>query len=354
MKTKGSFLEDIGGVKTARKEADSLALTTAILRNEPIKSTNSSRLLKLAKKNKVLLRAASVLQLPQAELDTAERGVEEAMKLYDLMGRAFETHGLSFAIIKTFDSVPDVGHDVDFLVSSPKEMTAAKSLLMTEYKADPQGLTHCDKLLGKFSCFLPGFDHDFELYPTISQLGEVHLDPGRVMKDRRKAVVEGREVWLTSDPDRVLIRVIHAMFRHNFLKLSDILDFLELTRGCTSTEVLDRIEKAHIQDAFLFYLASIGRFLSACKFENEGFSEMSRAAERRFGRDRLGLFRRDRLVLPYRIPTMGLVMLFLLKGARDASSGKWKSALKCFVAPSLIILDFVSAAFRSGGRGMVW
>ncbi|OLD03379.1 MAG: hypothetical protein AUJ07_06905 [Crenarchaeota archaeon 13_1_40CM_3_53_5] len=101
-------------------------------------------------------------------------------------------------------------------------------------------------------------------------------------------------------------------------------------------------------------MASIGRFLSACQFESARFAEMSHAAEKRFGADRLGLFRRDRLVLPYRIPTMGLVMLFLLKGARDASSGRRKSALKCLVAPPLIVIDFVSAAFRSSGRGMVW
>ncbi|OLE76450.1 hypothetical protein AUG19_03000 [archaeon 13_1_20CM_2_54_9] len=354
MRMRGSFLEDIGGVKTARKEADSLVLTEAILKNKPIKSAGSSRLVKLAKKNKVLLRAAAVLQLPATEMSDAKRGVDEAMRLYDLMSNAFETQGLSFAIIKTFDSMPDVGHDVDFLVSSPREMAAAKFLLLGNYKADPQGRTHCDKLLGKFSCFLPGFKHDFELYPTISQLGETHLDPARVMKDRQKAKVEGRGVWLTSDPDRVLIRVIHAMFRHNFLKLSDILDFLELTRGVTPREVLDRVENAHIQEAFLFYLASIGRFLSACQFESARFAEMSHAAEKRFGADRLGLFRRDRLVLPYRIPTMGLVMLFLLKGARDASSGRRKSALKCLVAPPLIVIDFVSAAFRSSGRGMVW
>src|SRR5207245_10910808 len=149
---------------------------------EPIKSKNSSRLLKLAKKNKVLLRAASVLQLPPAEVDDAERGVEEAMRLYDLMGKVFETHGFSFAIIKTFDSLPDVGHDVDFLVSSPKEMATAMSLLLTTYKADPQGLTHCDRLLGKFSCFLPGFEQDFKLYPTISRLAEVELATARVVR----------------------------------------------------------------------------------------------------------------------------------------------------------------------------
>src|SRR3989449_8924016 len=351
---RGSFLEDIGGVKTARKEADSLVLTEAILKNKPIKSAGSSRLVKLAKKNKVLLRAAAVLQLPATEMSDAKRGVDEAMRLYDLMSNAFETQGLSFAIIKTFDSMPDVGHDVDFLVSSPREMAAAKFLLLGNYKADPQGRTHCDKLLGKFSCFLPGFKHDFELYPTISQLGETHLDPARVMKDRQKAKVEGRGVWLTSDPDRVLIRVIHAMFRHNFLKLSDILDFLELTRGVTPREVLDRVENAHIQEAFLFYLASIGRFLSACQFENSRFLDLQKLAKVRFARDRLSFLRRDRLVLPYRIPTAAIILLFLLKGAREAAHKRWRSSLSCLAAPPLIILDFLSAAVRAGGRGGGW
>src|SRR5438093_13743949 len=114
----GRFLEDIEGVKTARKEAESLVLTEAMIKNKPIKSAGSSRLVKLAKRNKVLLRAAAVLQLPATEMSDAKRGVDEAMRLYDLMSNAFETQGLSFAIIKTFGSMLDVVHDVDFLVSS--------------------------------------------------------------------------------------------------------------------------------------------------------------------------------------------------------------------------------------------
>src|SRR5205823_682205 len=129
-----NFLEEIGGVKTARREAESILLARALLKNRRVQVKDEKRMLKLVQKNKVLL----------------------------------------------------------------------------------QGLTHCDRLLGKFSCFLPGYKNDFELYPTISQLGEFHLDPAEVLRHRRKVVVEGREVWMTSDSDRVLIRVIHAMFRHNF------------------------------------------------------------------------------------------------------------------------------------------
>jgi hypothetical protein len=144
------------------------------------------------------------------------------------------------------------------------------------------------------------------------------------------------------------------MFRHNFLKLSDILDFLKLIETANTQEVIEKIDNARIGDAFIFYLASMERFLKACRVENEPFQEMKKMAQERFGTDRLGLLRRDRLVLPYRIPTVAIMMLFLVKAAREAASARWRSAISCIAAPPLIILDFISAALRAGGRGGVW
>src|SRR3989441_3222650 len=212
-------------------------------------------MLKLVQKDKVLLRAADLLLLPRQSVDEAKKDAAEAFDLYDQMSQVFTEHGVDFVAIKSFDSLPDIGHDIDLLVPSATQLSQVEKLLLSEYKVSPQGLTHCDRLLGKFSCFLPGYKHDFELYPTISQLGEVHLDPAEVLRFRRKVMVEGREVWMTSDSDRVLIRVIHAMFRHNFLKLSDILDFLKLIETANSDEVLRKIDNARIGDAFIFYLA---------------------------------------------------------------------------------------------------
>jgi hypothetical protein len=349
-----NFLEEIGGVKTARREAESLLLATALLKNDEIHVKDEDRMLKLAKKNKVLLRAANLIHLPSNAVDEAKKDAAEAFDLYEQMSSVFTKHGVSFVAIKSFDSLPDIGHDIDLLVPSAVELAETEKLLIDQYKVRPQGLTHCDRLLGKFSCFLPGFKHDFELYPTISQLGETHLDPSQVVLRRRKETIEGHEVWMTSDSDRVLIRVIHAMFRHNFLKLSDILDFLKLIDTANPEEVLVKIDRALIGDAFLFYLSSIERFLNACEVENSRFQELKKAAQKRFGDDRLRLLRRDRLVLPYRIPTAAIIMLFLLKGARDAARARWKSSISCLVAPPLIVLDFISAAFRAGGRGMVW
>lgn len=349
-----NFLEEIGGVKTARREAESLLLATALLRNDKLMLKDGESMLKLAKKNKVLLRAAGVIGLPPDAFDEATKDAREAFHLYDQMSDFFTKRGVSFVAIKSFDSLPDIGHDIDLLVPSPEELLLAEKLLVNEYRVRVQGLTHCDRLLGKFSCFLPGYKHDFELYPTISQLGETHLDPNQVLHERRKVTLEGHSVWMTSDSDRVLIRVIHAMFRHNFLKLSDILDFLKLIETASIQEVVEKIDNARIGDAFIFYLASIERFLRACQIENHTFLEMKKKAQERFGNDRLGFLRRDRLVLPYRIPTVAIVMLFLVKAAREAASARWKSAISCLVAPPLMILDFISAALRVGGRGGVW
>jgi len=349
-----NFLEEIGGVKTARREAESLLLASALLRSEKVTVKDEGRMLKLARKNKVLLRAADLINLPSSIIDEAKKDADEAFDLYDRMSSVFAKLGVSFVAIKSFDSLPDIGHDIDLLIPSPAELAQAEKILVNEYRVRPQGLTHCDRLLGKFSCFLPGYKHDFELYPTISQLGETHLDPTQVLLHRIKTSIEGHVVWMTSDSDRVLIRVIHAMFRHNFLKLSDVLDFLKLIRTANSQEVIEKIDNARIGDAFIFYLLSIERFLKACRVENPGFQMLKKKAQERFGNDRLAFLRRDRLVLPYRIPASAIIMLFLLKAGRDAASARWRSSISCLVAPPLIILDFISAAFRAGGRGGVW
>jgi hypothetical protein len=338
-----SFLEDVGIVKTARREAESVLLAKALIRREQIHPINKERFLKLAKNNKVTLRAAPLLNAPAEVVNEAKVEFAEAMQLYDLMSKEFQKLGVSFVVIKSFDSLPDMGHDLDFLLPHSAEFGEARGMLLDKFRVKPQPLTHCDKLVGKFSCFLPGFRHDFELYPTISQLGEQHVEPDNILRDRKIEKIEGRNVWVTSDLDRVLIRIIHAMFRHNFLKLSDVLDFEALTKNCSTQEILDAVDRADIGDAFLFFVGAIDRFLRVGDVNSEPIVQLKLEGQKRFGKDRLGLLRRDRLVLPYRIPTMAIILIFLLKGAREASKGRWRSSLSCLVTPPLLFLDFINA-----------
>lgn len=308
----------------------------------------------LAKNNKVLLRAAPLLSLPKEKLKDLQAEVDEGFRLYDLMSKNFESNGIDFVVMKSFDSLPELGHDLDFLIPSPSQFTAGKSFLVGNMKGRPQELTHCDKVVGKFSCFLPGFTHDFEIYPRVSQLGEEYFDPQEVFSRRIKARVLGRNVWMMSDTDRVFIRIIHAIYRHNFLKLSDVVDFPRLIQNCSVGELVERVDAAGMGDSFLFFLSTEKRFLDNCKVGSPKLDEMLSKARSRFGRDRLSLFERDRLVLPYRIPTSGLILLFLLKAGRDIARGRVKSALYCAVAPPLFLLDFVNAVFRQKLFKRIW
>jgi hypothetical protein len=350
-----NFLEKIGGVKTARLEEESILLARALLNDRSVKFEDNDRLLQLVKKNKVLLRASHLFPFPDEVIMQAKHDVDEAFDLYGRLSDAFIESKVSFVLIKSFDSLPDIGHDVDLLVPDRSEFFRAETMLLNGYDVHPSGLTHCDKLVGKFSCFLPGYKLDFEIYPTISQLGEVHLDPFTVLKDRRKTEVNGREVWLTSASDRILIRIIHSVYRHKSFKLSDILDFLNLIQSCDDSELLEKIGNARIGEGFVFYLASIDRFLKACATEeNLRFHMLKRAAETRFGNDRLRFFGKDRLVLPYRIATPAIITLYLIKAAREASAGRWRSSLTCLAAPPLLVLEFLLTALRSGARGGIW
>ncbi len=344
-------MEEIGAVKTARREAESLVLARALLTKQVLPRQQTERFLQLSKLNKVLLRAASLLELSPKIVEEANASAEEAMRLYEVVSKSFDEQGVSFVVIKSFDSLPDIGHDLDFLVPSSSEFAKAKNLLVNQFKVRVEGVTHCDKVVGKFSCFLPGFSHDFELYPTVSQVGEEHLEPGEILTHRKVGQVNGRRVWLTSDLDRVVIRVVHAMFRHNFLKLSDILDFLVLTQNCSYPDIIEAVDRAGIGDAFVFFLSTIDRFLKACQYDYPDLDVLKGVAEKRFGRDRLELLQRDRLVLPYRIPTLVLLVIFLLKAGREASRGRLKSSLRCLTAPPLFFIDFVANAL-SGHR--IW
>ena len=351
---KPTFLERIGGVKTARLEAESMLLARAALSDNSVRFEDHERLLRLVKKNKVLLRVSHLFSFPAEAIDAARRDAKEAFELYYRIGDSLSDRGVSFISIKSFDSLPDIGHDVDLLVPVRSDFLEAERLLLDDYKVRPSELTHCDKMVGKFSCFLPGYKLDFEIYPNVSQLGEKYLDLDRVLNEKKSTIIDGREAWFASISDRILIRVIHGVFRHKSIKLSDILDFLKLIKSSEKSELLEKVQEARICEAFLYYLASIDRFLTASGVENLHLKELQQHAKERFGYDRLRLFEKDRLILPYRIPTLAIIILYLFKAGREASAGRWKSSTKCLVAPPLLIIEFLVSAIRSGGRGGIW
>ena len=94
-----SFLENLGIVKTARREAESVLLLKALIQKQALRPADKNRFIKLAEKNKVLLRAAPLLDAPDGVVKKAKMEADEAMRLYDLMSDEFERIGVPFVVI---------------------------------------------------------------------------------------------------------------------------------------------------------------------------------------------------------------------------------------------------------------
>src|SRR2546428_12911977 len=112
---------------------------------------------------------------------------------------------------------------------------------------------------------------------------------------------------------------------------------------------MDAVYRAGICAVFTYFLATLGRFLKASQYDYPNRDLLRYDAEQPSGRDGLGSLRRDRLVLPYRIPTFALLGLCLLKAGREVSRGRLKSGLLCLFAPPLLLMDFAANAL-SGHR----
>src|SRR5881628_2199909 len=125
-----TFLEAIGAVKTERREYESLLLLNALLKHEPIPPRNQAKMADFAKRNKVLLRSAALLQLPKEKQGELQADVDEGFKLYDFMSKIFEENQVEYVILKSFDSLPELGHDLDFLVPNPSHFKTAKSIMI--------------------------------------------------------------------------------------------------------------------------------------------------------------------------------------------------------------------------------
>ncbi len=91
-----TFLEAIGAVKTERREYESLLLLNALLKHEPIPPSNQARMAEFAKRNKVQLRSAALLQLPKEKEAELQADVDEGFRLYDFMSKTFEENQVDY------------------------------------------------------------------------------------------------------------------------------------------------------------------------------------------------------------------------------------------------------------------
>lgn len=285
----------------------------------------------IANENRVLIRCKSKLMETLAEVDhktpilffpiehfvkeTDRESMERDFSLMDSVENQFRERGINYVIMKTLDQYPDLGRDLDFLVSQD-DFEKAKKIIVEEFGGQPLALTFCDRLVGKVSYGIPGHERSVELYPRISQLGEQYFSTDDIIRNKQEKIIGGSSHYITSPEDQILITCVHRLYRHWMLgvRISDIYNIWRL------------MSHERIDTQYMSYTAREGGVVKALSFFLNLVKDVSRGECM------------PRMSFPYIAPFSITIRLFIDKIASDLRKGR----LRLLLAPALTLFGYIS------------
>ena len=151
---------------------------------------------------------------------------EKVLASGNLILEAFERHGLPVVIMKTLDHWPDTGSDVDLLTPASDEEVRA---VFAEFSAVQQPPSLGDRLAHKFNFRLPDLAELVEVHVgCLGQTGE-HQSLAREVVSRHQWKPFGRHCLpVPSHEDQVAIATLQRMYRHFYIRLTDIVNIYGL------------------------------------------------------------------------------------------------------------------------------
>lgn len=193
-----------------------------------------------AQTQRVLRRTLEVLKVhlsPEAHPQTArqiemalseeQKRVETATQFLHAIVSRFQLCGHSITVMKTLDHWPDTGSDLDLLVMAPEG--AVCQIFEGEFSAERQPPSWGDRLASKFSFRLPGLAELVEVHVgCLGQTGEQKA-LAKAILDRKITETVGPYSFPVPRPeDRIVIATLQRMYRHFYIRLTDIVNILGL------------------------------------------------------------------------------------------------------------------------------
>ena len=278
-------------------------------------------------------------RLEDARIEQDKR-LREALRLLEETQKICVEMNIPYAVMKSLDALPDLGHDIDLLVA--QNVGKVRHELMKRIQCNPVTLTFCDRQAGKFSTFIKGFTFDFELYAKISQLGEEYYSESRVLEHRIPEQIQRTRTFLCSHNDRLLITCIHTMYRHGKIRLSDLnTAYSAFNKGVDYDTITRTAEFAGIQKGFTLFIRILettaqnflGRSIVPRKFHEYTTSVLASDPLLSWTATRLGQR------FPLKLPIALNILLFLYKSATDLVRGRRSNWVRSLIAPSILIID---------------
>jgi hypothetical protein len=201
-----------------------------------------------AEKQRVLRRILEVLQsslheaaqehgkaeVVETVLAKEQERVDACLTCLNEIVIQFEQRGHPITVMKTLDHWPDTGSDLDLLiVADDREICA---VFEKEFHAIRQTPSWGDRLAHKLNFRIPGLGELVEIHVgCLGQTGEHTAFAAEVLSRRVKVTYEKYSLPVPIPEDKVVIATLQRMYRHYYIRLTDILNIF----GLMSREMLD-------------------------------------------------------------------------------------------------------------------
>ncbi len=162
--------------------------------------------------------------------EAEERQVAHALSVLDKVVRSLELTGHSPVVIKTLDHWPDIGSDLDLFIAATESDT--RRVMRSELKAEQQPQSWGDRLAHKLNFRIPGLPQLVEIHVgRLGQTGEqdalpVHLEETCVLRE-----VGPFRFRVPSPEQQVTLATLQRMYRHFYIRFTDILNLTGLVRA---------------------------------------------------------------------------------------------------------------------------
>lgn len=172
--------------------------------------------------NDIILKWKKIMQEERSRCD-------RSVGLINAITKSFEEDSIRYAIIKTLDSYPDFGNDVDIFIDAPfKKM---KDWVSRKHKGFIRKRKITEVMCGKMSVEISGHPL-LELHcERMGQVGEEPALAESIIKSRRLFEGSGFKAYVSSREEQIVIITIHRLYRHLSFKISDIVNAIAILKA---------------------------------------------------------------------------------------------------------------------------
>ena len=142
----------------------------------------------------------------------------------------FTRLGHPIMVMKTLDHWPDTGSDLDLLVAAPEQ--TVWHVMESRFDAQRQTQSWGDRLANKWNFSVPGLSELVEVHVgCLGQTGEQRALANRLLSRRVDETFDDRSFPVPMPEDRIVIATLQRMYRHFYIRFTDILNLTVLVRA---------------------------------------------------------------------------------------------------------------------------